>query len=615
MIVLLESDRFESDMPAASVEQLPLFTSERTRTWRDLKPEHERRRGQIDRIVETIVSLLPETERRVRAVRLGLPFHLHNIVDYRDAERLVNQHCVAQGRIRGRPALEQGLETADIDEDVVEALRRSYPALIQIRKRAIRHGLVTKDLVTGEPGLIVEPRISRDVEPGDVLVVHLVPFPEYAMSLDLAAHIVPGARERVHRRLCTLAQSVGTDLAALPATHPEAFEIACFRAALGLADERVEVDDLLLRGIWYRRGIVDAVDALDGETAQFTLELSVGELPADVVEAFDFEGIGLMEGDFGNANLAANVEVDELRYRTKQGDRGVRILNRGMSLLVGDDPAIVRISRFLCRLLEHARPEIEMPERRIVYVDGESETRPRVLNWTSIEPIYRHRQAIIKDIADACTADVPKRALKPAARRIGAVMGTSNESDHEMALALESYLFRRPETEPGPIEAHADDAPYPPESEERLVLEAMIEARTSLWKVHHAVPGHGLLVSDIYSDNGEIVTLVDERAGLPVHEGACLFARLSFFAGFAMSPGTTLPMSFGALGRLNLLLSAHDTEIDADTFADLCIRAYLEDKRGGQTRRDTEQVVSEKTPRNAPCPCGSGRKYKHCCWG
>jgi preprotein translocase subunit SecA len=24
------------------------------------------------------------------------------------------------------------------------------------------------------------------------------------------------------------------------------------------------------------------------------------------------------------------------------------------------------------------------------------------------------------------------------------------------------------------------------------------------------------------------------------------------------------------------------------------------------------QVISEKTPRNAPCPCGSGMKYKKC---
>lgn len=25
--------------------------------------------------------------------------------------------------------------------------------------------------------------------------------------------------------------------------------------------------------------------------------------------------------------------------------------------------------------------------------------------------------------------------------------------------------------------------------------------------------------------------------------------------------------------------------------------------------------MSIKTGRNQPCPCGSGKKYKHCCWG
>jgi preprotein translocase subunit SecA len=25
-----------------------------------------------------------------------------------------------------------------------------------------------------------------------------------------------------------------------------------------------------------------------------------------------------------------------------------------------------------------------------------------------------------------------------------------------------------------------------------------------------------------------------------------------------------------------------------------------------------EQAVSDKIPRNAPCPCGSGKKYKQC---
>ena len=26
-------------------------------------------------------------------------------------------------------------------------------------------------------------------------------------------------------------------------------------------------------------------------------------------------------------------------------------------------------------------------------------------------------------------------------------------------------------------------------------------------------------------------------------------------------------------------------------------------------------MAPRKLSRNAPCPCGSGRKYKHCCWG
>ena len=25
-----------------------------------------------------------------------------------------------------------------------------------------------------------------------------------------------------------------------------------------------------------------------------------------------------------------------------------------------------------------------------------------------------------------------------------------------------------------------------------------------------------------------------------------------------------------------------------------------------------QQVISDKVPRNAPCPCGSGKKYKKC---
>jgi preprotein translocase subunit SecA len=33
---------------------------------------------------------------------------------------------------------------------------------------------------------------------------------------------------------------------------------------------------------------------------------------------------------------------------------------------------------------------------------------------------------------------------------------------------------------------------------------------------------------------------------------------------------------------------------------------------GKRTGGNAGQAVSDKVPRNAPCPCGSGRKYKKC---
>jgi uncharacterized protein YchJ len=36
-------------------------------------------------------------------------------------------------------------------------------------------------------------------------------------------------------------------------------------------------------------------------------------------------------------------------------------------------------------------------------------------------------------------------------------------------------------------------------------------------------------------------------------------------------------------------------------------------KNAGITFVRTKHVGEKATPRNAPCTCGSGKKYKHCC--
>src|SRR5439155_25497495 len=39
-------------------------------------------------------------------------------------------------------------------------------------------------------------------------------------------------------------------------------------------------------------------------------------------------------------------------------------------------------------------------------------------------------------------------------------------------------------------------------------------------------------------------------------------------------------------------------------------RAEVESQ--GREEANVQQAISDKTPRNAPCPCGSGKKYKKC---
>lgn len=38
-----------------------------------------------------------------------------------------------------------------------------------------------------------------------------------------------------------------------------------------------------------------------------------------------------------------------------------------------------------------------------------------------------------------------------------------------------------------------------------------------------------------------------------------------------------------------------------------------QNKEDDEKPQKLEPAISDKTPRNAPCPCGSGKKYKHCC--
>lgn len=78
---------------------------------------------------------------------------------------------------------------------------------------------------------------------------------------------------------------------------------------------------------------------------------------------------------------------------------------------------------------------------------------------------------------------------------------------------------------------------------------------------------------------------------------------------FKMGVTTRLWSEYGR----SLLELIQDDNCEKGLNADMKKMARLEKYLEGAIQEQFEQAVSEKFPRNAPCPCGSGKKYKNCC--
>ena len=52
--------------------------------------------------------------------------------------------------------------------------------------------------------------------------------------------------------------------------------------------------------------------------------------------------------------------------------------------------------------------------------------------------------------------------------------------------------------------------------------------------------------------------------------------------------------------------------IENEDFEDM-VQLHQSSPTSNSSVKRQPQRVAKKIPRNAPCPCGSGKKYKHCC--
>jgi hypothetical protein len=155
---------------------------------------------------------------------------------------------------------------------------------------------------------------------------------------------------------------------------------------------------------------------------------------------------------------------------------------------------------------------------------------------------YRHLRAISTRHHTEAVRFFSRPALLEQARHLGLTAGgtLAAESVDELTLAFDLAIHT---TRPGhsrAIDRYAGAAAFRPGSDEALVLEAMRQARFSVWRVERRREPAGLVVQDLL--RRDEVWLVDEALERSAPEGMAAAMRLCTPDAFAMTCGVIVPV-------------------------------------------------------------------------
>jgi hypothetical protein len=155
---------------------------------------------------------------------------------------------------------------------------------------------------------------------------------------------------------------------------------------------------------------------------------------------------------------------------------------------------------------------------------------------------YRDLREISKRHQTEAVRFVPHSALLDQARRIGLAIGKTlvAESMDELTLAFDLALYTAPPGRSRGIERYARSAAVPPGSDDQGVLQAMCQARFSVWQVERRHETAGLIVQDLMRE--ESLWLVDEGLEQTAAEGMSLAMRVITPEAFAMTCGVIVPV-------------------------------------------------------------------------
>lgn len=155
---------------------------------------------------------------------------------------------------------------------------------------------------------------------------------------------------------------------------------------------------------------------------------------------------------------------------------------------------------------------------------------------------YRQLRAINTHHHGAALEYLSRPTILEHAKRLGLAAGGMlvADSDEEMTLVFDLALYTAKDGRSRALDRYARAARLSPGSDEERVLEAMREARFSVWRIDHPHESAGLVVTDVLR---EVETwIVDEHLEASAPEGLCFAGRICEPDRFTMTCGVIVPV-------------------------------------------------------------------------
>jgi len=254
-------------------------------------------------------------------------------------------------------------------------------------------------------------------------------------------------------------------------------------------------------------------------------------------------------------------------------------------------------------------------------------------DYSRLVGLYNRRRAVVWKLHNEV---LPKYLSKQAFQTGGEKLGISQQgtlvfnSEDEMGVLLDYCLHDDREGGTNAVQRYMAEARLDVDSDEYAVVKAMSRSFHTVVQVMEVLPGVGVRAADLLA--GCEYLLIDMGFSRTAIKGVTIAARIYPYDDFVTTSGAPLPVDATGLCEIHdSLLPRYGPEQDGQCLlpdgqqraADLtaaiirmCLRkGPLQIEHERSTPRPVLPPVRREPQiaRNAPCPCGSGRKYKKCC--